>query len=134
MAKNRPFCWTHFFICQLWGDVTTVFLFVNAISFLLMCCSGIKLQNEVLERCLKENFMELCLFLSNWVAEQKNMGKILNFEKSAKMEQKMIFLKIFKNTPKKSKTRARLKMYIKPLIFLLNVFFIIMWCMSTLWK
>ena len=44
--------------------MTTVFLFVNAISFLLMCCSGIELQNEVLERCVKEKLMELCPFLS----------------------------------------------------------------------
>ena len=44
--------------------MTTVFLFVNAISFLLMCCSGIKLQNEVLEKYVKEKlmvFVNFCL-------------------------------------------------------------------------
>ena len=71
--------------------------------------SGIEGQNEPFSRSVVTKLIEWHWFLSCRVAWRENMGKINNFEKSAKMGQKMFFLKILKNTHQKIRSKATQK-------------------------
>ena len=55
------------------------------------------------------------------VALRENRGKFLIFEKSAKMEQKIFFLKILKILTKRSGQKL-LRNVAKPMIYFINVF------------
>ena len=74
--------------------------------------SGIEGQNEPFPRSVVTKLFEWHWFLSYRVAWRENIGKINNFEKSAKRSRKYFFLKILKNTHQILRSKATQNWYL----------------------